>query len=174
MARKEDPDGTLTERPAMTAAFFVLFCIECVGCTVALRQVGGIGGHGAYSAFAFGLFAVLIVMEFSKAVGYSFAWYCGANKANRRKFGDQTWQLAIHASMTILEVMVLEGEPWYVEPWTCFTGYSVERSEKELVNILYVVQLAIWVLTCFSHHFIEARHKDFYLMCAARPTARWP
>ncbi|KAJ1630184.1 hypothetical protein T492DRAFT_907014, partial [Pavlovales sp. CCMP2436] len=35
---------------------------------------------------------------------------------------------------------------------------------------LYTIQLSIWVITCFSHHFLEARHKDYALMCALGPS----
>lgn len=29
---------------------------------------------------------------------------------------------------------------------------------------LYLLQLAVWICTCFSHHFLEERRKDYFIM----------
>ncbi|KAJ1630183.1 hypothetical protein T492DRAFT_872129 [Pavlovales sp. CCMP2436] len=52
----------------------------------------------------------MLLLNFSKLVGRHLALGCGANKLNARKFGDQTWQLVIHVSMTLAEIYVLRGE----------------------------------------------------------------
>ena len=32
------------------------------------------------------------------------------------------------------------------------------------LHALYLVQTAIWIATCFSHQFLEQRHKDYVMM----------
>ena len=35
------------------------------------------------------------------------------------------------------------------------------------MHLLYLLQMAIWIGTCFSHRFVEERHKDYVMMCAS-------
>ena len=35
---------------------------------------------------------------------------------------------------------------------------------KASLHALYLVQTAIWIATCFSHQFLEQRHKDYVMM----------
>ena len=113
---------------------------------------------------------------------------------NMAKFKDQMWQLAIHVSMTLLEVWILYydggGEPWLDEYWSfwipCAAAqrrratrprnserrirhprrYPALQKNKPSVHLLYLLQMAIWIGTCFSHRFVEERHKDYVMMCA--------
>jgi len=39
-----------------------------------------------------------------------------------------------------------------------------EQVHSTSMEVFYVVQLSIWIVTCFSHRFVEARHKDYYQM----------
>ena len=76
------------------------------------------------------------------------------------------WQLVIHVSMTIVEVRVLADETWYSEPSTSFAYHAAGREfpVKPDLQRLYAAQLSVWIITCFSHHFLEARRKDYVLM----------
>ena len=38
------------------------------------------------------------------------------------------------------------------------------KTTSQNVSLFYIVQLSIWIVTCFSHRFVEARHKDYYQM----------
>lgn len=152
------------ESPALTWVFFAIYAVECLGCYGVLRGVTVVD-RPALLVLPVAMLGVLITLRLSKFVGGGIAGMFGANKTNRRKFSDQTWQLVIHLSMTALEMYVLSDEEWYSRPSTCFSEYDPTRVEKMSVLLLYIIQLAIWIITCFSHHFLEARHKDFYLMC---------
>ena len=50
---------------------------------------------------------------------------------NMAKFKDQMWQLAIHVSMTLLEVWILYydggGEPWLDEYWSFWIPCAAQR-----------------------------------------------
>jgi len=92
-------------------------------------------------------------------------------KINMRKFADQCWQLAIHVSMTVsimyifTDLGLTNPEAWYwvdiERVWAAEPLYDLEMPP---IKIFYLVQLAIWVYTCFSHIFLEASHKDYYEM----------
>jgi len=92
------------------------------------------------------------------------------------KFQDQFWQLVVHSSMGVIETYILFGEEsskaWfydYASMWTprqqseTSTLWSVLPSNPS-VHALYLMQVAIWSVTFFSHLFIEERHKDFLMM----------
>lgn len=82
------------------------------------------------------------------------------------KFSDQFWQLVVHVSMTIFELMILSendfswlwnpDETWIPPPW--------KQSINPLVEKFYLTQLCIWVATGLSHKFLEERHKDYFVM----------
>uniref|UniRef100_A0A7S0IMP8 TLC domain-containing protein n=1 Tax=Calcidiscus leptoporus TaxID=127549 RepID=A0A7S0IMP8_9EUKA len=85
-----------------------------------------------------------------------------------RKFEDQCWQLAIHVGMTLLEVYILYydagGEDWlwdYVKMWNM---HHNQVNSKASIHVLYMIQMAIWIVTCTSHRFIEEYHKDYVMM----------
>jgi len=159
------PKDRVRENPRLTAVFAALYGAECLTCIHVLRDVR-IAGHAALAVLPAAMVVVLLVLRLSKACGAAAARAFGANRVNCRKFSDQTWQLVIHGTMTALELHVLRGETWYEDPSAVFKGYSPGREVKASAMALYVVQLAIWIITCFSHHALEARHKDFYLMYA--------
>jgi hypothetical protein len=161
--------------PVVSAVCTALYLAECVWAYFVVRG-STVVGHRGEVFFAVAMFGVMCMLNFSKFVGRHFATACGANKLNARKFGDQVWQFVIHVSMTIVEVRVLADETWYSEPPTAFAYHAAgkEFPVKPDVQWLYAVQLSIWIITCFSHHFLEARHKDYVLMYAhtARAAAR--
>ncbi|KAF0686249.1 Aste57867_21954 [Aphanomyces stellatus] len=86
-----------------------------------------------------------------------------------KKFTDQSWQLVIHASMTILELMVVHGEPWWDDTTTLWNKASPTcefPEQKFITQVLYVTQLAIWIYTAFSCKFLEEVRKDYLIMMA--------
>ena len=42
--------------------------------------------------------------------------------------------------------------------------YPALQKNKPSVHLLYLLQMAIWIGTCFSHRFVEERHKDYVMM----------
>lgn len=151
----------------VSAVCTALYLAECVWAYFVVRGSTVVGYRGEVF-FAVAMVGVMCMLNFSKFVGRYLAAACGANKLNARKFGDQTWQFVIHVSMTIVELRVLADETWYSDPPTAF-AYQAAGKEfpvKPDVQWLYAVQLSIWIITCFSHHFLEARHKDYVLMYA--------
>jgi len=92
-----------------------------------------------------------------------------AKVKTRNKLRDQSWQLTIHSAMTALEAYILfvdgGGEHWlddYRSLWTPHPHQQV--NSKRSVHLLYLLQMAIWIVTCASHRFLEERHKDYVMM----------
>ena len=98
-----------------------------------------------------------------------------AGKVAQRKWKDQSWQLAIHVSMSLWEVRLLaaQGGGWWDDPATCFAPcpatlvaeYEGGGSTWEL-RLFYVVQLALWMWTGVSCKLFEERRKDYMEMMA--------
>jgi len=92
-----------------------------------------------------------------------------AKVKTRNKLRDQSWQMTIHSAMTALEAYILfvdgGGEHWlddYRSLWTPHPHQQV--NSKRSVHLLYLLQMAIWIVTCASHRFLEERHKDYVMM----------
>ncbi|ETV82902.1 hypothetical protein H257_04675 [Aphanomyces astaci] len=84
-----------------------------------------------------------------------------------RKFTDQSWQLMIHGSMSVLEYAVIRDETWWNDTTTLWNHNSPTcafSDQKFLTNFLYITQLAIWVYTAFSCKFLEEVRKDYLIM----------
>jgi ceramide synthetase len=84
-----------------------------------------------------------------------------------KKWCDQSWQLMIHVSMTIFELIVLKDETWWQDTTTCWnqgTATGVFPEQKFLTKMLYITQLAIWIYTAFSCKFLEEIRKDYFVM----------
>ena len=92
------------------------------------------------------------------------------------KFQDQMWQLFIHGTMTAFALYILfieDGGAWqkkerlgvlhheYASYWT---PHPYSQANNVSMHLFYLVQLAIWIDTCFWHCFIEERHKDYVMM----------
>ncbi|KAG9403046.1 Ceramide synthase 1 [Aphanomyces cochlioides] len=84
-----------------------------------------------------------------------------------KKFCDQSWQLVIHASMTVLEIIVLREENWWNDTTSLWNPNSPTcdfPEQKFLTKLLYITQLAIWIYTAFSCKFLEEVRKDYLVM----------
>jgi ceramide synthetase len=86
-----------------------------------------------------------------------------------KKWLDQSWQLLIHVSMTAMELWVLADEVWWQDTPTCWqpaTWLQGTHLIKPALKAVYLLQLAIWIYTCFVHVFVAERIKDYYVMFA--------
>ncbi|KAF0686248.1 Aste57867_21953 [Aphanomyces stellatus] len=84
-----------------------------------------------------------------------------------RKFTDQSWQLVIHVSMTIMELAVISDETWWEDTASMWNGNRSDcgsPKQKTLTKALYLAQLAIWIYTAFSCKFLEEVRKDYVVM----------
>eukprot|EP00040_Diaphanoeca_grandis_P040884 m.262236 g.262236 ORF g.262236 m.262236 type:complete len:339 (+) comp44832_c0_seq1:145-1161(+) len=90
---------------------------------------------------------------------------------NLRKFADQGWQLSAHFLSTVGEIYLLSrssvGWSWLTDCTNNDVGGVWEPTDPrtdDALNAFYLVQLAIWMVTGLSHRFLEARHKDYFVM----------
>ena len=79
-------------------------------------------------------------------------------------------QLVIHASMACVETYLIfveeaedNGSNFFDNTSLCWFPPGTHQYSDN-IQMFYVVQLSIWIVTCVSHRFIEARHKDYYQM----------
>lgn len=126
--------------------------------------------HDVQSVAEFFLFIALtlIAIRVSKFVFHSVASFISTKEAakksrNLRKFKDQSWQLVVHVLMTGLELALLAEVDWkwLKDPTSCFDPVT---KKLPLLQRLYLIQLAVWFVTAFSHRFFEAHHKDYFVM----------
>lgn len=84
--------------------------------------------------------------------------------ASFSKFVGTSWQFIIHTSMTIFEAYLLWDESWLSSPHTSFV--PVIYTPTMGLRFIYVLQTAIWIVTCWSHRFNSDAHahKDYVLM----------
>ena len=82
-------------------------------------------------------------------------------------------QLVIHASMAVSEYYLIfvdtpresnDTETFFDNTANCWFAPGTAKHSLNM-KMFYVVQLSIWIVTCFSHRFVESRHKDYYQMC---------
>lgn len=84
-----------------------------------------------------------------------------------KKWCDQSWQLAIHFSMTVFELYVLRDKQWWQNTKTLWNQNSSTGAFPEYefsTKLFYLTQLAIWIYTAFSCKFLEAIRKDYVVM----------
>ncbi|KDO28963.1 hypothetical protein SPRG_20068 [Saprolegnia parasitica CBS 223.65] len=84
-----------------------------------------------------------------------------------KKFTEQSWQLAIHVSMTALELVVVADKTWWADTRSMWNPESVTcdfPTHDYLTELLYMAQLAIWIYTAFSCKFLEEIRKDYVIM----------
>jgi ceramide synthetase len=124
--------------------------------------------------FVASILAVAVFIPLCKAAGHAV----GAQimiKKNRnkpdtlRKFSDQSWQLVVHVAMTGYEMYLLSRSEVRWSWWNDIAGLKstwepIDQSKDFMLNLFYIVQLAIWFYTAFSHRFMDGRHKDYLAM----------
>lgn len=84
--------------------------------------------------------------------------------ASFSKFVGTSWQFVIHTLMTLCEGYLLWDQSWLSSPHSAFI--PVDFVPNDTLRIFYVLQTAIWIVTCFSHRFNSDAHahKDYVLM----------
>jgi hypothetical protein len=89
-----------------------------------------------------------------------------AGRIQMKKWQEQSWQLAVHVSMSILEFCILSDEEWWSKPETSWVPHPFEQRGKFRTDlqIFYIAQLGIWIYTCYIHRFVDERRKDYYVM----------
>jgi ceramide synthetase len=160
----------------VVAVFFVLGKGSSYGLGSVPPRTASLALAGAIVA----VFAtILLVKHVSVAVGSVVSRYLFPGDPLKKlkslhKFRDQMWQLAIHVSMTSLEAYILfyeggETVSWYsnyAHLWVphphAQNGLCAQTPQS--IQLLYVLQMAIWIDTCFGHRFLEERHKDYFVM----------
>lgn len=88
------------------------------------------------------------------------------NKKSKEKFTSQFWQTTMHVVLGLVEVRELAKVDfkWLFRPSSAFYPYPDDANIPESLKTVYIIQLAIWIVTCYSHRFIEEKHKDYFLM----------
>jgi len=183
-ASKKAKDAPYTPPPVTDAVLTALFGAEVLGALYSLSS-----GQIPYGcplpplqcAIAL-VVACVVIFPTISAVKVTSAWVGGgfsrtalahvgdplAKKKTMHKFQDQMWQLFIHVTMTAFETYILfyerGGVNWYQDYAAFWTPIPYSQENSPSVHIFYLVQLAIWIDTCFSHRFIEERHKDYVMM----------
>jgi hypothetical protein len=83
-----------------------------------------------------------------------------------KKWQEQAWQLAVHASFSVFELVILSDEEWWMKPETSWVPHPFEQRGKFRTDlqVFYVAQLAVWIYTCIVHRFVDERRKDYFVM----------
>lgn len=116
-----------------------------------------------YFNFLLAVVSTVVTIATTKQVFSRIGTMLGIKKKkNLRKFADQGWQLTVHSCMTALELYILFQVDWLFNIQVLFDRYNL--FVPPALEVLYVLQLAIWFVTVFSHRFIEERHRDYYVM----------
>ena len=129
----------------------------------------------AQAAYCAGLFGIIYLIKLGAAVvgrplsRHLFADDPLGKSKTMHKFQDQMWQLAIHVSMTLLELYVLHLEngtvDWVANYWDLWLPHPKNgQMTKATAHLVYFLQIGIWIDTCLLHRFVEERHKDYILM----------
>eukprot|EP00301_Raphidiophrys_heterophryoidea_P009171 c13511_g1_i1.p1 GENE.c13511_g1_i1~~c13511_g1_i1.p1 ORF type:complete len:381 (+),score=55.77 c13511_g1_i1:77-1144(+) len=82
---------------------------------------------------------------------------------NLRKFCEQSWQLMTHVIFTVIEYQVLKDVDWWENPKASYFPRELPRPGG-LIRFFYLFQMATYAIGAFSHRFLEARHKDYFVM----------
>ena len=193
MPRKEDDDdAVLRVNPTADAIFTACFALEVLlvfaallirSGGYALMPVSPAGAALIVALFIGGCFAFVNMVKrgASKCGKWLSLHVLPSHPLKKRKtlhkFEDQIWQLVVHVAMMALEYYILfcevgeEPVAW----WTSYSGlWTPHPHSKTQVNspqvnnasvhVLYALQLAIWIVTCFQHRFVDEHRKDYFLM----------
>ena len=181
-----DDDLAIHINPKADSAFTAVFLFEIAAVFVVLLSKAGhvacpLGPVTAAMALLVSCVGTLAVVQLVKRassyVGVTlsraqvFPGHPLRKVRARRKFTDQMWQLTIHASMAALEYYILFVEdgvqPWWHSPRALWEPHPISgQQNKPSIHLLYLLQMAIWLVTCFQHRFVEEKHKDYFLMFA--------
>jgi hypothetical protein len=81
-----------------------------------------------------------------------------------KKFQDQAWQFAIHASMSYFAYRLVSRTNWWHDPASAYQPCPQDYEPSDEMILFYTLQLAIWSWTALSCYFLEERRKDYLEM----------
>ena len=88
-----------------------------------------------------------------------------SSPVTKRKWMDQSWQLVVHSLVAGIEVYIFTEETWLTDTKTMWSPtHPREHTFTPIVHFVYLLQLAIWMYTAFSHKFLEENHMDYFVM----------
>jgi ceramide synthetase len=170
------------------AGLVVSFLVEIVGCfAVAGQAPGNPLQPGAVKAVLLALLpilygAIVMIKHCGRVLAKGRLDTLYPNEPNRRhsyevKFGDQSWQLVVHALLSALAYFILRfedgGVAWlddHTSLWLPELSAGVNAvyaaPSRPSVQLLYLLQAAVWIVTAISHIWLEERHKDYLMMLA--------
>jgi len=112
-----------------------------------------------FGAYTLGVMVVVWAVGF---VARPLARARGLNRTNANKTHEQLWQTVAHVSMTWLNRGC----------WAAFVGREARMftttpiAMDATIETVYVVQMAVWLVTAARHRYVAERAKDYYLMYA--------
>ena len=180
-ALEEAADSPIVVDPMTNAILTAVFAAQVFGIVWALATAKffdmKISNVEMIKAFFAACAAVTIIINFVKYVSRRCGAFLSKNifpgdplkkRRTMKKFEDQMWQLTIHISMSALEYYILfveHGEAsWYTHYYMTFSPHKNFQINSASLHVLYLLQIAIWIVTCVQHRFIEERHKDYVMM----------
>lgn len=173
-----DEDGLMKEIPLLDNVLTGLFVLcVCQMVRLLLTRPNGAGLQSLAEVCVFFVvvgIAIIPACKHTAGVVFNLLATPSTKKKTRngRKFKDQSWQLCIHTVMTLYGLWILSpsgpenGWEWVKDTTTCYIGPGGARGEPagQWLERVYVLQCAIWAYTAVSHRWIDARHKDYYVM----------
>ena len=171
---------------AVEGALVVAFLAEVVGCVLAAGRSPGsplspnaAAGALVLSCLSF-YYGIVVIKSCGRAVCRGRLETIYPSEPERRhnycvKFGDQSWQLVVHAGLAALAYFILRledgGTAWlddHTSLWLPEAKGGVAAiyaaPSKPSVQLLYLLQAAAWIVTAISHVWLEERHKDYLMM----------
>lgn len=171
---------------AVEGVLVVAFVAEVVGCVLVAGRGPGcpLSPNAAAAALVLSClsfyYGIVVIKSCGRAVSRGRLETLYPSEPNRRhnycvKFGDQSWQLVVHALLSALAYYILRFEDGGVAWLDDHTSLWLPEAKggaaaiyaapsKPSVQLLYLLQAAAWIVTAVSHVWLEARHKHTHLM----------
>ena len=166
---------------AVEGVLVVAFVAEVVGCVLVAGRGPGcpLSPNAAAAALVLSClsfyYGIVVIKSCGRAVSRGRLETLYPSEPNRRhnycvKFGDQSWQLVVHALLSALAYYILRFEDGGVAWLDDHTSLWLPEAKggaaaiyaapsKPSVQLLYLLQAAAWIVTAVSHVWLEARHK---------------
>jgi len=171
---------------AVEGVLVVAFVAEVVGCVLVAGRSPGcpLSPNSAAAALVLSClsfyYGIVVIKSCGRAVSRGRLETLYPSEPNRRhnycvKFGDQSWQLVVHALLSALAYYILRfedgGVAWLDDHTSLWlpeakggTAAIYATPSKPSVQLLYLLQAAAWIVTAVSHVWLEERHKDYLMM----------